>query len=475
MTRRNMAPMGLAASLAVLSLLALDGGAAAKTPSVVGAAAAQREQVCLWKGGQWVIDQHAMSDWLDSANSLRIVLTPDSAPPFGRYDPLKVLNVPESVFEKGIDANTIARVSGTEAGRFLRDYRALGESAPPTQDEQIAVLQKISGVLFSIDEIILRGQNSAIPFYGATPGIDANQWLSGTGDLVCNVRTKQKALDADKAAGPNFWDNVRVRGTPDSLLIGRNQKTAFAGADKASISFSYDGTKKTQTDVVQGTIGYALALGSQNDEVVLYGALNRNVSDTKGAPLKLNTNYYDLGAVFKFVNVVGSDNDPWLNVFSGRPHFLVNEIDHSRQVGITFVDKPIVNSIGLNFNLTKFDDDTDKRDYLFSLLFDLRGDANFYTDRGTTPATNLDYLRIGTKFGAVASINSLNSDISVTDTWMYGPVGSLRQLNDFQASWTYNFDPETKYFGLSLSYKIGRIEATGQPEQGWMIALTGKY
>ncbi|HEY4114415.1 MAG TPA: hypothetical protein VGM17_10185, partial [Rhizomicrobium sp.] len=328
-------------------------------------------------------------------------------------------------------------------------------------------------------EIDVAGQNNVGAPYHGTPNFDGDRWLSqvdpnGPEKIICST----PASFAPETL-PAFFDPFRVRGTTDTLTSDRTS-AAFATATPATISFNYNGLTKTRTDAFQIAVGYdflnANPTAVKNDNsLVGYVAGNRNVTITAGLPSKFSVEYADLGLIWG--HTYNSDN--FVNIISASPHYLIDTMDDSRLFGIHAVEQPIFLNQNLPLNYYWFiragQDHPDQYVIAIGPLWDLRADADFYTDRGNQPSTNLDYFRLGSRFGVQAQIPMLRSTMSVADTWMSGFSGGQNRLNDLQALWTVHLDPQQQYFGLSFGYKIGRVEATGQREQSWLVSLTGKY
>jgi hypothetical protein len=415
-------------------------------------------------GQQRIVDRAELTEWLSLSNDLRIRITPvDASHPDGpRFDPVQVFGDPET--KKQYKANV--RFPELPAADAAKKIAALDGT--------------FDGLLQSI-HIIGRPDNPAtMPFHG-TADFEEQGWLTqpswaGPMQIICN--TPAPASGASANADSVFSvERIRVRGTPDTLTSDRSSDS-FQTADAATVSFSYNGQTNTRTDILQAAVGYDILPNTDpNKAIVLYAATNRNITTVSGSPSANNIEYADLGLAFGYT-WIGNEAG---NVLSGTPHYLLNLIDDSRLFGLHVVDQPILTGHDFRLNWFYFvgaNGDPNSADHWLEIapLFDLRADADFYTDRGSAPLTNQDYFRAGSRFGGQVNLPKFfHSSITVADTWMYGFTGSQQQLNDFQASWTVNLDPEQKYFGLSFSYKIGRIEATGQKEQIWLISLTGKY
>ncbi len=379
--------------------------------------------------------------------------------------------------DSAFDPLAILAGTGGADEKFAEEVRPNSALGTPSAAERQQTLAAINGLRSGIRVMGKRPKSRLYRFYGsAGDDFDAIAWLNQNNpqsplSIECNLDYQAQppqSLPSATAAPAWSFERFRVRGVPDTLAVDRTNTAVFSGADGAAISFSYDGVKKVQAEAIQATIGYVIDLPADLS-LVPYGEVSRNVTGTKGAATVYATDFFDFGAVGGW-NYYGA---AWGNILSFRPHFLINGKDDSRQVGLHFEDMPILDRDAINDYWVSGTDPATA--VAFSFLFDFRGDAATFTETGTAPATNQDYFRLGSRFGATASLGFINSDVTVTDTWMYGFTGSVRRLNDFQASWTYHFDPVTKFFGLQLSYKKGVIEATAQPEQVWLVSLTGKY
>jgi hypothetical protein len=108
--------------------------------------------------------------------------------------------------------------------------------------------------------------------------------------------------------------------------------------------------------------------------------------------------------------------------------------------------------------------------FAVSVLFDIRGDLGYDSDRGLKPMINQDYQQIGTKAGLAVSIERINSDLSATETYLW--ANNRKNISLFQAGWTYNF---SKDIGLKASFQNGNIETTAQRTQQWLISISVKY
>jgi hypothetical protein len=113
------------------------------------------------------------------------------------------------------------------------------------------------------------------------------------------------------------------------------------------------------------------------------------------------------------------------------------------------------------------------------ILFDLRADVGQYTNRGNDPVQSLlnqSYARAGTHvgFSITKDTDGPSLTLTVAETYLYGFQGTVRNLDLFESSLTYNFDPK-KYVGLKASYTKGRNEDTAVPQQTWMVGISARY
>jgi hypothetical protein len=106
-------------------------------------------------------------------------------------------------------------------------------------------------------------------------------------------------------------------------------------------------------------------------------------------------------------------------------------------------------------------------------IADLRTDLGYYNDRGQNPSKNQNFSQIGSQFGLAMALDRLSSDLTVTQTYL-GQLGDHRKnINLFQAAWTYNIID--KIVGLQASFQNGNLETTAQRTQQWLISLSVKY
>jgi hypothetical protein len=216
---------------------------------------------------------------------------------------------------------------------------------------------------------------------------------------------------------------------------------------------------------------------------------NRNITNTANKPEKVTANTFDFGIAGQYETLPvaldfpgGEKHGHW--ILSVRPDYLENFDTGARLFTVHGVALPYLAGVindpanlvdiwchmqGLTVdqcpNLPNFP-------YLAPLL-DIRADGGDYQDRGNTvPQVNSNYFRLGSKFGA--DLYSRWFDLVVTHTYLHGFSGYYRSINYFQASFTFNFDPD-KHFGITAAYNNGRVESTAMRDQSWTVALTAKF
>jgi hypothetical protein len=298
---------------------------------------------------------------------------------------------------------------------------------------------------------------------------------SGNDDIVCLAPKAAKVPQSPAAADAS---PLRVRGVSDDLMIRRDQRN-FSSTSKATLTVSGDhSTNQTQTAKVTGAVGYAFASDNGLVEAVPYFSFYQSLTQVTGKAQSIDpTSFVAAGTVFSAT----LPGDLLVQTFSGKPQFLENTKDHSQIASFTFLYKPYtafdVSKGGFNLN--------DPRPLPFwpnaygEVLFDLRANVGEYTNRGDDPVQRLlnqSYSRAGSHFGFAITTNSDGPSftLKVAETYLYGFSGTIRNLDLFESSLTYNFDPKN-YLGLTASYNKGRNLDTGLREQVWMVGLSARY
>jgi len=168
------------------------------------------------------------------------------------------------------------------------------------------------------------------------------------------------------------------------------------------------------------------------------------------------------------------------HVISAKPQYLLNTKDHSEIGSLRLSYTPYTFFAGDTPNLNFFQPVIYSPLPLYaSILFDLRLDAGAYGDRGNNPVQRLlnkDFVRSGTRAGFAFTTdpnpNAPSFTLVVAETYLYGFSGTVRNLNIFEASLTFNFN---KYVGLTGSYRNGTDEDTAIRVETWMVGLSGRF
>jgi hypothetical protein len=269
---------------------------------------------------------------------------------------------------------------------------------------------------------------------------------------------------------------LRVRGVSNDLLIARDLPS-FSSTSQATLTVSGDHTtNQTRNVKAIGAVGYAFT--GDLTTAVPYVSFYQSITDVKGKATSLDSNNFVATGMMFTTTVPG---DLLVQTFAAKPQFLENTKDRSQIASLTFVYRPFtafdVSGGGFNIN--------DPRPLPFwpsayaEILFDFRGNFGQYTDRGIDPVQRLlnqDYARAGAHFGFSITTDSTGPSFTLTvvETYLHGFSGSVRNLDLFEASLTYNFD-EKKYVGLKASYTKGRNEDTALPVQSWLVGLSARY
>jgi hypothetical protein len=269
---------------------------------------------------------------------------------------------------------------------------------------------------------------------------------------------------------------LRVRGVSNDLLIGRDHPS-FSSTSQATLNVSGDhSTTQTRNVKATGAVGYAFTAGLTT--VVPYVSFYQSITDVQGKAESVDPTSFIAGGMMFTAIIPG---DKLVQSISAKPQFLKNTKDQSEIGSLTLLYKPFtafdVSRGGFNLN--------DPRPLPFwpstygEILFDLRADIGQYTDRGNDPVQRLlnqGYARAGTHFGISLTVESDGPSLTLTvaETYLYGFSGSVRNLDLFETSLTYNFDPK-KYVGLKVSYTKGRNEDTALAVQTWLVGLSARY
>jgi len=285
--------------------------------------------------------------------------------------------------------------------------------------------------------------------------------------------------DPAVAGGSEDKSPWRVRGGADDLNIDRSVPQ-FKAASQATLTFSGDhSTVQTQNAKIKGAVGYAIEPDAFTS-IVPYVSFYQSVTDVKGKAQSIDPSSNVAGGVL-FSKTF--DGDVFIPTLAIKPQYMANTEDNSKIESLRVLFTPTtdfdVRNGGINLNNFRQTSAVPFTSYT-QLQFDIRSDIGRYTDRGNDPVQRLlnnDYGRVGSRFGVVFMTDPTapSFTLNVAETLMYGWQGSVRNLDLFETSLTYNPDPKTNYIGLTASYRKGRDEDTALRVQTWLIGLSGKY
>lgn len=285
---------------------------------------------------------------------------------------------------------------------------------------------------------------------------------------------------------------IRLRANSDDLNIDGG-KSAFKGIKPATIGFKRDGVdQKTNTTALQAAIGVPIALDSLavpfvgpngfslfTGELVPYISANQSVSKVAGKAATLaQTNTVAVGSLLNMdmtlSQMAGVDH-----YFIAKPQYLWNTKDGSEIASMTFIYQPWSDGRPPAIN-TPFPLTTVVQGTWIQLLFDLRNDVGEYTKKGTDAVAALSHTsfdRAGSKFGFAIFTDAKNGPhvvLNVTETMLYGFMGSVRQLNLFDSSLSYYFD-STNNFAFTVTYTKGQDEYTAASSQTVTAGFSAKF
>jgi hypothetical protein len=278
---------------------------------------------------------------------------------------------------------------------------------------------------------------------------------------------------------------IRLRANSDDLGIdAARDKDLFKSVKPATVTFTRDGVKKTDTAKLQAALGYAIPLPIDIEksktfsfftgEFVPYFFANQSVTKIDGkAATFADTNIVAVGTLLNTQMVFNAM--PAVNhVVMAKPQYLWNTKDNSEIASLKLIYQPWTLNINTPIQLGSFLNAS-----WLTLLFDLRDDVGEYTKKGndpTTVATHTSFNRAGSKFGFAVSTDDSGPHLvlSVTDTILYGFSGSLQQLRLFDSSLSYYFD-STSNFAFTVSYTNGRNEDTAEQAQTFTGGISAKF
>jgi hypothetical protein len=285
---------------------------------------------------------------------------------------------------------------------------------------------------------------------------------------------------------------VRLRANSDDLNID-SANSGFKGVKPATISFKRDGVdQKTNTTALQAAIGVPISLGkiaapwvgpdgysSFSGELVPYISANQSVSKVAGKAAALaQTNAVAVGTLLNVDMTL--DQLPGIDHYLvAKPQYLWDTKDKSEIASATFIYQPWGDGRRPSIN-TPFPLETVNDGIWLQLLFDLRNDLGEYTRKGTDPVaalTHTSFDRTGSKFGFSVFTDAKNGAhvvLNVTETMLYGFMGSVRQLSLFDSNLSFYFDSTTNY-AFTVAYTKGQDEYTAVPAQTVTAGFSAKF
>jgi hypothetical protein len=334
-----------------------------------------------------------------------------------------------------------------------------------------------SGIRRSFHDFLEEGTAQGAYSYSGDTSITVSDYYAANNhsQIVCSAEVD---VTPSKEPGSTTDNNpIRVRGAADDLYIDRNSTDAFKSTSSATANVTSDSsTTKSQTTKLTAVVGYDIPIQGANSfgDLIPYLSANQSVTDTFHKPRNKDANNNWAAGIADVTQVQVGDV---VHYFTIKPQYLTNTTQRSQVAEGRFIYAPWTDS-GIFLN-TPFGIPISPIDLRGQILFDLRSDIGTFTDKGD-PAfahSNKGFGRAGTKSGfslTTPAPNQTSITLVATETLMYGWAGSLRNLDLFQSSLTWNLDPNS-YFGVKASYQNGFDEDTNVRVQTWTIGLSGHY
>lgn len=321
--------------------------------------------------------------------------------------------------------------------------------------------------IYTEDAVLVRASAGArARIYFSSPDDRANA-------IVCT------AIDIPAPPPPSVTEKspFRVRGVSGDLYIDRSSTDAFKSTSQATLTSTGDrSATPTQTLKARAALGYAVQVATTT-VAIPYISFYQSITDTFGRPQSTDpASNVAAGVLFS-----SSFSDSEVNhVIGAKPQYLLNTKDHSEIGSLRLSYTPYTYFSGDTPNLNFFQPISYSPIPLYAQIqFDLRLDAGAYANRGNDPVQRLlnkDFLRSGSRVGFAFTTdpnpNSPSLTLVVAETYLYGFSGTVRNLNIFEASLTYNFN---KYVGLTGSYRNGTDEDTAIRVETWIVGLSGRF
>lgn len=310
-----------------------------------------------------------------------------------------------------------------------------------------------------------------------------------------NPEVPEPAPSSQAAAAPpaapakldfDWLNNVRVRDNSADLAVPAKNKDgkptdAFGASGAATLSFTDTGTTHSLNNTLIAAIGYDFNTkiehsGPHDDptapdflfDFIPFVAVNRNMTATSGKLSASSVENVSTGLNAAMTTVVYGSN-PMENLLSVSAYHLRNDISNAELNAAQIVDTPYINGRLNTYISLPWSD----KDSILPIL-NLRGDFGYYSDRGLKPASSTNFTQIGGQFGFDLDLQSMSSDVTVTQIAMKQFEKLRKDINLFSAAWTWNV-MGNKNVGIKASYTNGNLETTAQRSQQWMISLAVKF
>ena len=367
--------------------------------------------------------------------------------------------------------------------------------AKPSKDQNTKPPKNTKAAISTIKELRRAFENALVDNTRPGKSYSIGDSSIGVAYFANDNRDQIKCLTNEPPVAskpPDIKLPVRLRANSDDLNIpGGDSK--FSAVKPATISFKRDGTdQKTNTTALQAAIGVPIALGSLagpfvgpngfdsfTGELVPYISANQSVSKVAGKAATLaTTNNVAVGSLLN-VDMTFNQMPGWDHYIVTKPQYLWNTKDESEIASLTFIYQPWSNGTAPAIN-TPFALTTVLEGTWVQLLFDLRNDVGEYTKKGIDPVAALNHTsfdRAGSKFGFVFSTDEKKGPhvvLNVTETMLYGFMGSARRLSLFDSNLSYYFD-STSNFAFTVAYTKGQDEYTAVSAQTVTAGFSAKF
>ena len=185
----------------------------------------------------------------------------------------------------------------------------------------------------------------------------------------------------------------RLRANSDDLNIdAAREKEAFRGVKPATLGFTRDDIKKTNSTKMQAAVGYAIPLSIDlaehsktfsyfNGELVPYVSAAQTVTKVDGKTATFADGNNVAVGVLLNTQTVFSAFDGINNVLLAKPQYLWNTTDKSEIASFKLIYQPWTSLINTPIQVGTFFEAT-----WVTYLFDLRNNTGIYTNKGIDPA-----------------------------------------------------------------------------------------